>query len=256
MSNVVALNTNRNNNVSVFEFDERPIRTIDRGGEVWFFANDVCTALEISNPRHAISRLDEDEKGVAINDTLGGAQETSTISESGLYSLILTSRKSEAKRFKRWVTHDVLPAIRKDGAYVMGEENTHDYDDLLAQTISTINRKLDRLAVELEDVRPKAQAWEAFVNSDGLYGLQNAGRALGLKPKLFIKWLRGQYLFRQCGVLVPKQPFLKQGLFELKNNVFEEHSKLQTYITPKGLEHLNALVPDELRVDVGREEAA
>lgn len=100
-----------------FNFESLPVRATSRNGEIWFVAADVCAALEITNPRHAVSRLDDDEKGVITVDTLGGPQETVIISESGLYSLTLTSRKEEAKRFKRWITHEVLPAIRKTGGY-------------------------------------------------------------------------------------------------------------------------------------------
>lgn len=93
------------------------VRVIDRAGEPWFVAADVCQALDVQNSRDAISRLDEDEKDVVLTDTLGGGQLTNVVSESGLYSLIMGSRKPEAKPFRRWVTHEVLPAIRKNGRY-------------------------------------------------------------------------------------------------------------------------------------------
>ncbi len=83
----------------------------------WFIARDVCEVLGIKNPSDALSRLDDDEKGIGITDTLGGKQELASISEAGLYSLIFRSRKKEAKAFKRWVTHEVLPAIRKTGRF-------------------------------------------------------------------------------------------------------------------------------------------
>lgn len=101
-----------------FNFENPPVRTINRNGEVWFVAADVCAALEIGNPRQAVTRLDDDERDTfGIIDALGRQQETVVISESGLYALVMTSRKEEAKRFKRWVTHDVLPAIRTTGKY-------------------------------------------------------------------------------------------------------------------------------------------
>lgn len=104
--------------LKVFEYeDKRPFRIIDRNGEPWFVLGDVCRELEIGNPSQAASTLDEDEKGIITNDTLGGAQKMVIISESGLYSLILRSRKPEAKRFKKWVTKEVLPSIRKTGGY-------------------------------------------------------------------------------------------------------------------------------------------
>lgn len=107
--------------LSVFKFDLREVRAISVDGEPWFVAQDVCEALTIGNSRDAVGRLDDDEKGVGTIDTLGGTQELSIINESGLYSLILTSRKAEAKRFKKWVTSEVLPSIRKTGAYQIAQ---------------------------------------------------------------------------------------------------------------------------------------
>lgn len=105
-------------NLIPFEFESRSVRVLtDEAGELWFVAADVCDALTIGNNRDAIARLDDDEKGVGTIDTLKGPQELGIINESGLYSLILTSRKPEAKRFKKWVTSEVLPAIRKTGSY-------------------------------------------------------------------------------------------------------------------------------------------
>jgi prophage antirepressor-like protein len=106
--------------LGVFLFEQRtPVRLLDRTGEVWFVLNDVCQALNLANPRRAAQRLDDDEKGVTIGDTPGGQQLLSVINEAGLYSLILTSRKAEARRFKRWVTHEVLPRLRRSGKYEM-----------------------------------------------------------------------------------------------------------------------------------------
>lgn len=104
--------------LKVFEYEnKRPFRIIDRNGEPWFVLSDVCGELDLANPRQAASRLDDDEKGVISMDTLGGAQLATIINESGLYSLILTSRKDGAKRFKKWVTSEVLPSIRRTGKY-------------------------------------------------------------------------------------------------------------------------------------------
>lgn len=113
-----------------FSFEDQAVRVIDRDGAPWFVLADVCRVLEIGNPSDAATRLDEDEKGVAIIDPLrnaavgiadtsrdGGPQSCTIINESGLYSLILTSRKPAAKRFKKWVTGTVLPAIRRTGRY-------------------------------------------------------------------------------------------------------------------------------------------
>lgn len=104
--------------LKIFETEDHyDFRTIDRDGEPWFVLADVCRALEIGNASDAARRLDEDEKGVATVDTLGGEQRLTVVNEPGLYSLILTSRKEGAKRFKKWVTSVVLPQIRKTGSF-------------------------------------------------------------------------------------------------------------------------------------------
>jgi len=107
-----------NTNLVPFNFEGSQVRVVtDENGEPLFVAADVCTVLGIQNTTDALKRLDNDEKGIDSIDTLGGAQEMSVINESGLYNLILGSRKPEAKRFKHWVTHEVLPTIRKTGTY-------------------------------------------------------------------------------------------------------------------------------------------
>ena len=106
--------------LSSFMFEERTaVRLLDRDGEAWFVLNDICRALDVANSHQAAQRLDDDEKGVISNDTLGGRQPLTIVSEAGLYSLVLSSRKPAARRFKRWVTHEVLPALRRTGVYDM-----------------------------------------------------------------------------------------------------------------------------------------
>lgn len=103
-----------------FDFEGRQVRVVtDAQGEPWFVAADVCAALHLPDTHKAVARLDDDEKGRNSIPTLGGDQEMTVVNEPGLYSLVLGSRKPEAKRFKRWVTHEVLPTIRKTGRYVL-----------------------------------------------------------------------------------------------------------------------------------------
>ena len=106
-----------NNLPQIFDFQNSQVRVIIQNGEPWFVTKDVCEVLEISNSRDVSTRLEHDEKDVVLIDTLGGPQEMSVVNEYGLYSLVLGSRKPEAKTFKRWITHDVIPAIRKTGSY-------------------------------------------------------------------------------------------------------------------------------------------
>jgi len=101
-----------------FNFDNLPVRTVERDGAIWFVADDVCKVLEHTNPSTAISRLDEDEVNTLnISEGIQGNPNVNIISESGLYALVMTSRKPEVKRFKKWVTSEVLPQIRKTGSY-------------------------------------------------------------------------------------------------------------------------------------------
>lgn len=103
--------------LEVFDYQGQQVRTDYKDEAVWFVAADVCRVLDIINPTMAVGRLDDDEKGLSSIETLGGNQQMVVVNEAGLYSLILTSRKPQAKEFKRWVTHDVLPSIRKHGLY-------------------------------------------------------------------------------------------------------------------------------------------
>lgn len=136
------------------------IRTTTINGEPWFVAADVCKALEIQNNRDAISRLDADEKGVASTDTLGGKQELTIVNEPGLYALVLGSRKPEAKAFKRWITHDVIPTIRKHGAYMTPEK----VEEILLNPDTII-----KLATELKEERERTAALNAKIKADKPY---------------------------------------------------------------------------------------
>lgn len=145
-------------NVTIFRKDEfGAVRAVTLKGEPWFVAADVCRALGLGNSRQTLSYLDDDEKGVITSDTLGGKQEMSTINEPGLYSLILRSRKPEAKAFKRWITHEVIPAIRKTGGYIAGQE-TMDDDQLLANALMVAQRKIAERNKQLEAANEKIKA--------------------------------------------------------------------------------------------------
>lgn len=113
-----------------FGFGDQLVRTVDRDGLVWFVANDVCAALEINNPRQAVTRLSDDERDdVIISDAIGRMQSTTVISESGVYCLIFKSRKPIAVTFRKWVTGEVLPALRQHGRYAVGANDDDDTDD-------------------------------------------------------------------------------------------------------------------------------
>lgn len=111
-----------NRQIQAFNFQAEAVRVVNQGNDPWFVALDVCRILGIVNHKDAIAELDDDEKGVAITDSLGGPQRANIISESGLYALIFKSRKPEAKAFRKWVTSEVLPSIRQTGEYKVKED--------------------------------------------------------------------------------------------------------------------------------------
>lgn len=146
------------NDVTIFRKDEfGAVRAVTLEGEPWFVAADVCRALGLGNSSMAVSKLDEDEKGISLIDTLGGEQKLGIVSESGLYALVLSSRKPEAKAFKRWITHEVIPSIRKTGGYIAGQE-TMDDDQLLANALMVAQRKIAERNKQLEAANAKIQA--------------------------------------------------------------------------------------------------
>lgn len=145
-------------NVTIFRKDEfGAVRAVTLEGEPWFVAADVCRALGLGNSSKAVMPLDDDEKGITICNTPGGEQKMVIVSEPGLYSLIVRSRKPEAKAFKRWITHEVIPAIRKTGGYIAGQE-TMDDDQLLANALMVAQRKIAERNKQLEAANEKIKA--------------------------------------------------------------------------------------------------
>lgn len=133
------------NNLQIFVYGGEQLRTVQRDDGLWWVLRDVCRVLGLTTPAKVAERLDDDEKGVSLIHTPGGTQEMTIINEPGLYTVILRSDKPEAKAFKRWVTHDVLPSIRKTGAYGIPPER-------LAR-ITALQKRLDEwheLTDELE----------------------------------------------------------------------------------------------------------
>ena len=139
-----------------FSFDNFTIRAINRDGEIWFVAADVCNVLGLTNPSVALAALDDDERAkfnLGRSSINGGGGEVNIINESGLYALILRSRKSEAKLFRKWVTSEVLPAIRKTGAYVHKAYKSGNRDALSAEQADSIRKALRHAADKLPKER-------------------------------------------------------------------------------------------------------
>lgn len=201
------------------------VRIFLQDNEPWFVAKDVCDCLDLSNSRKALSRLEDDEKGVTLSDTPGGKQEMATVNEYGLYSLVMSSRKPEAKEFKRWVTHEVLPSIRKYGSYSMDIPRT--LPDALKAYASEIEAHNKTKAL-LEEQKPKvlfADAVNASHTSILVGDLAKLLRQNGLdigQNRLFEKLRQEGYLIKQKGESynMPTQRSMDMKLFEVKESTF------------------------------------
>lgn len=238
------------------EFGE--VRTLNIENEPWFVAADVCKALDIINSRDAVARLDDDEKNtVVLTDGIPGNPNKTVVNEPGLYTLVLGSRKPEAKAFKRWITHDVIPSIRKNGGYIAGQE-TLSPEELMAKallvaqkTIEEKNALLSRTSVELsaakvenEIMRPKAGYFDEVVDRNLLTNFRETAKGLGIKPKSFVNFLiEKKYIYRdKRGKLLPYED-KNDGLFEVKEcfNEKTQWAGTQTLVTPKGRETFRLL---------------
>lgn len=241
------------NNLQIFE-NERfgRVRTIEQNGEPWFIARDVCECLSIGKYRDAVSRLEEDERGSVEMDTPGGRQSLSAVNEYGLYSLVLSSRKPEAKEFKRWITHEVIPAIRKTGGYISGAKEMSD-EEIMAKALLIGKRTIEQQQLRIQNLevtnseltvsntimRPKADYFDELVDRNLLTNFRETAKQLGIGQKAFVNFLlEKKYVYRdKKGKLMPYAG-KGDGLFEVKECYNEKTawSGVQVLITPKGRE--------------------
>ncbi len=170
--------------MQVFQYNGAQVRVTELNGEPAFVAKDVCEILEIQNSRDAIGRLDPDEKGVVSIDTPGGPQEMQVITEAGLYALVLGSRKPEAREFKRWITHEVLPQIRKTGQYAVQPlsqiQILQQAVNLLAETEArtrALEENVDKLRANLAETHQQTHYLEARLK-DTQQGMVDVNRPL------------------------------------------------------------------------------
>lgn len=203
------------------------VRTISNEKGIWFVGRDVANILEYANTRKAIlDHVDEEDKAVTKCDTLGGKQEAVVINESGLYSLILSSKMQSAKDFKHWITSEVLPAIRKNGGYIANQENLSD-EELLAKAILVAHKTIEEKNRQIETMTPKAIFADAVSVSRTsiLIGelakliTQNGTTKIGAN-RLF-EWMRENgYLIKSgSSKNMPTQRYVEQGLFEIKESI-------------------------------------
>jgi prophage antirepressor-like protein len=240
------------NALQAFSYEGQDVRTIQINGAPWWVLRDVCNVLGISNSRDVVARLDDDEKGVDTIDTLGGKQEMTVINESGLYSVILLSRKPEAKKFKRWITHEVLPSIRRVGVYATPEaaRKLLEDPDFLIQALqeikavrarnSTLTEIVNVQKQQIAELKPKASYYDVILNCRDLVSITTIAKDYGRSAR----WLNG-YLhrlgvqFKQGHIWFLYQKYAEEGYTSTKTHSYlgrdgQTHSKVHTYWTQKG----------------------
>ena len=233
------------------------VRTVTVNDEPWFVGKDVAQALGYQNPQKALrDHVDDDEKTVNDSFTVNGTPAI-LINESGLYSLILSSKLPGAKEFKRWVTSEVLPSIRKHGAYMTPEtlEAAILSPDYLLKVVTALKDETDkrkaleavnsRLTVENQIMQPKADYFDELVDRNLLTNFRETAKELGVPPKKLVQFLVDKkYLYRdKKGKLLPFEG-KNSDLFEVKETFNEktQWSGTQTMVTPKGREAFRLLM--------------
>nr|DAF00584.1 MAG TPA: repressor domain protein [Caudoviricetes sp.] len=210
-------------------------------GEPWFVAADVCNVLDLSNPTIAVSRLDEDERA---KFNLGRQGDATIVNEPGLYTLVLGSRKPEAKAFKRWITHDVIPSIRKTGSYTMLPQ---DYISALKALVASEEERL-ALQEKNREMLPKAEYYDAVRDTKSVMQVKELSAYLssnGVKigrNRLFSLLRNDGYICRAGPTKnLPTQDSLDMGLMEVKQSKYLHNGEVEirstTYVTQRGLEY-------------------
>jgi len=230
----------------VFPLTNQETRIVDIDGNPWWLAKDVCEILGLENVSQAISRLDEDEKSfIIINDGTPGTPNRAAINEPGLYSLILRSSKPEAKTFRRWVTHEVLPQIRKTGVYGDPMKALAD-PDALRGLLLTYTEKVIALEAKVAEQAPKVEAMKRLEGADGSLCVTNAAKALCVRPKDLFSYLQAsKWIYKRpgSGTWIGYQDKIQAGLVEVTEYLQtkpdgSEVVRARAKITAKGLAKL------------------
>ena len=210
---------------------------IEKDGEFFFIGKEVAEKLGYSNTRDALARhvVIEDKADVGIHD---GRQVRNmiAINESGLYSLILSSKLSSAKRFKHWVTKEVLPSIRKHGGYIANQENMS-REEILANAMLLANRVIEEKEEKIRELKPKANYYDKLVDGNLLTNFRNTAKELNLPQKAFIDFLlANNFIYRDKKQRLLPYSRKNKGYFEVKEWISDDGSLIgiQTLITPKG----------------------
>lgn len=236
--------------ITPFQFPAtgQSVRTVMADGQPWFVAVDVCAVLGIGDTRQAANSLDEDERCTTpVIDSLGREQQTYAINEPGLYSLVLRSRKTAAKAFKRWITHEVLPAIRETGSYSVAPAAPalpQDYEEALEALLEKV-RDNKALTVENAKLRVKAEAFDLWLNGKGCYLVGTVAKMLNVGPKALWDFLYAEKLIIKApGTRRHREPYARpdtKGWFEVEPvppDRANGHATKTTGVTPYGAEQI------------------
>lgn len=227
-----------------FKFEDQEVRIIDQQGNPWFVLGDICRVLNIGNPSDAASRLDDDEKNTLGITEGAGNPEKLIVNESGLYSLILRSRKAEAKRFKKWVTAEVLPTIRKTGSFGVDPLKVLNDPAAMRGLLLTYVEKVMTLKTEVGTLKPKADALDQIATLRlGSQCITDVAKNLGTGRDKLRDWmLTHGWIYRReaRGQLIATQVKIDAGLLVMKVEHYRpgdgaERLREWVHITPKGI---------------------
>lgn len=225
-------------NLVSFDFRDNTVRSVVIDNEPWFIAKDVCEVLELADVSKACSRLDEDEKLVRVLFVSGQNRDSLFINESGLYSLILTSRKPQAKEFKKWITSEVLPSIRKTGKYEVQAKPQFEVPTTFTGALRLALEQaemLEKQTLLIEQQKPAVEFVERYVEAKSTKAISAVAKILGVKQKVFISWLvERDYIFKRSGSYFPYSTY--DQYFEVKTGEANGHVFSQTKFTPAGIE--------------------
>ena len=220
--------------ISIFDFEAQQVRTVLIDNEIWFVASDVTRILQYVNGKQAII---EHCKGVYKKYPLmtsGGMQELSIINESGIYKLVLASKKPEAIKFKEWVTEKILPSIRKTGSYSVNPKPELSIEQMTLLVIQNMQSKIADQSRQLEEQKPKVEFADKVVNTNNAISVREFGKVIGMGEKKFFEWLRNNKLLMESNI--PYQKYVEAGYFKVIEWVLEAKNqvKFKTLITGKG----------------------
>ena len=230
------------NNLMKFNFNGKNVTTVlDGDNNPWFVAKEVCDVLGLNNVGQAVSYLDNDEKNtIIINDGIQGNPNKLIINESGLYSLILRSRKPEAKAFKKWVTAEVLPQIRKTGGYIPVNEKMSD-SEIMAKALLIANKTIeqkDQLIEQhkktIEQQKPKVEYVDRFINTDKTWTLTDAFNEYGIPPQKGMELLRRLKYLTLKNIATAKS-VQKNFIINTEYEYYKGRFRTQARVTPKGM---------------------